>query len=372
MRSIKIDFVSLLFLLTGVSAICKNFGANCPENAPCCLQGWCSNDSRYCAVGCEPENSFKPASCYPQPKCVSFKEEFNQPKIATLSNFTGDPTVADWTSDFLPDHSTIENGNLILNMPLGQQNNEFGRVQGFGATVSSVRWLDYGVVNARIKTASTSPGIVSSFITRNLFGDEIDFEWVGKNSREIQQNFYYNNVLNYTNARFSVIEADTSADYHIYTIDWQPDYIRWSVDGQELRTVNRQDTWDPELKAFKFPYRPQRVQFSIWDAGQASDGTSEWAGGRTDWSDANRVYKMYIDWVDVQCKYSGNETAPWPGPGYDKPTINPNATVPHTDMPGSNRHDDGLSKPSAADRIATSILSPYTLFLIFTLMLSYY
>ncbi|ORX87837.1 concanavalin A-like lectin/glucanase, partial [Basidiobolus meristosporus CBS 931.73] len=336
--------VSLLCLFTGTSAICTNFGANCLESAPCCLQGWCSNDSRYCAVGCEPENSFKPSSCYPQPKCVSFREEFSHPKIAEVANFTGDPSVADWTSDFLPDHASSKD-SVLLFLPLGKA---LRTHLCNGWLMLLIRWLDYGVVTARIKTASTSPGVVSSFITRNLFGDEIDFEWVGKNPREVQQNFYYNNVLNYSNVRSSVIEADTSVDYHVYTIDWQPDYIKWSVDGRVLRTVNRQDTWDPDLNEFKFPYRPQRIQLSIWDAGQASDGTSQWAGGRTDWSESSRVYKMYVDWVDIQCKYDGNETAPWPGPGYDAPSIDPNTTVPN--VPGSNRHSDGTPAASSTTR----------------------
>ncbi|KAK9729080.1 putative glycosidase CRH2 [Basidiobolus ranarum] len=313
----------LVNIASGLGGICKNFGSPCPQSAPCCLDGWCSSDLKYCATGCQPENSFTPESCFPKPPCVSFREDFDSPRLVQLANFTGDPMIADWTSDFTPDNTEIENGNLVLSMKLSQNKNEFGRLQGFGATISSVRWIEYGTITARIKTASTSVGVVSSFITRNLFGDEIDFEWVGKNPNEVQQNFYYDNILNYTNARFTVVDSNTSEDYHVYTIDWQPDYLRWLIDGQELRVLKRNDTWDPKLQKFKYPNRAQRVQFSLWDGGQGPEGTMLWAGGRTNWSDPKTAYKMYIDWVDIQCKYNGNETTPWPGVGVGVGVANP-------------------------------------------------
>lgn len=54
------------------------------------------------------------------------------------------------------------------------------------------RWMLYGTVSARIKTASRSGGIVSSFIFRNaVTGDEIDYEWVGKDPQEVQSNYYW-------------------------------------------------------------------------------------------------------------------------------------------------------------------------------------
>jgi beta-glucanase (GH16 family) len=50
----------------------------------------------------------------------------------------------------------------------------------------------YGTVTARIKSGSPSGGVVSSFIYRNaVTGDEIDYEWVGKQPNEVQSNFYW-------------------------------------------------------------------------------------------------------------------------------------------------------------------------------------
>jgi beta-glucanase (GH16 family) len=50
----------------------------------------------------------------------------------------------------------------------------------------------YGTVSARIKSGSLGGGIISSFIFRSsLTGDEIDYEWVGKDSTEVQSNYYW-------------------------------------------------------------------------------------------------------------------------------------------------------------------------------------
>ncbi|CAG8475905.1 2963_t:CDS:2, partial [Acaulospora colombiana] len=91
-------------------------------------------------------------------------------------------------------------------------------------------WMQYGVVSARIKTGSTSLGVVSSFVISNntieTYGDEIDYEWVGLNRNEVQSNYYWNGTLNFTNGMHHSLAFDTTQDFHVYTVDWKPDYIR--------------------------------------------------------------------------------------------------------------------------------------------------
>ncbi|KAF9086798.1 hypothetical protein BGX23_008570 [Mortierella sp. AD031] len=97
--------------------------------------------------------------------------------VTAQANFSGDPTDAVWMTDFLPNNAHIENGNLVLRLQKGTTVNKFGNKPGFGATVSSTRWMLYGTVSARIKSGSWGGGIISSFIFRSsLTGDEIDYE----------------------------------------------------------------------------------------------------------------------------------------------------------------------------------------------------
>ncbi|CAG8582023.1 3976_t:CDS:2 [Ambispora gerdemannii] len=267
MRFVKIltATVALSQLFSLVSAVCSNFGKNCPQDAPCCNNGWCSNDPKFCSTGCEPANSFSPKSCFPEPPCVSLYDDFSKPSIVNWQNFSGDPTTVNWTSDFTPDYTSYTS-------------------DGFGSTVSSTRWMEYGTVTARIKTGSTAKGVVSSFI--------------GSHHK---------------------VGADTTADFHLYTIEWMPDHISWIIDGVTARTAYQKDTWDSTLNQFKFPSRPSRIQFSMWDGGMGAEGTANWAGSPTDWSDQNKVYSMYVDWVNITCFYNGNSSTTWPPEGYGPP-----------------------------------------------------
>jgi len=79
---------------------------------------------------------------------------------------------------------------------------------------------------------------------------------------------------------------NTDSTWHTYTIDWQPDSLSWEVDGQVLRTLYRNETYNETAGQYHYPQTPSRVQFSLWPAGKAGNaqGTIEWAGGEIDWN----------------------------------------------------------------------------------------
>lgn len=179
--------------------------------------------------------------------------------------------------------------------------------KGFGATVTSTRAIQYGTVVAQARSACKSGGVVSSFIIRNdQTGDEIDFEWVGKDPTRVQSNYYWKNQLDYTKMIPSPQMQDTTVDFHSYKVDWSPDRIQWSIDNRVFRTVKRSDTWDPKAKAFKYPDTEAYVSFSVWDGGSGAKGTADWAGGKIQWDKGPFV--MAVKSVDIKCFYKGNET----------------------------------------------------------------
>ncbi|CAG8595433.1 3335_t:CDS:2 [Paraglomus occultum] len=302
-RAFAVISVAVVSLSLHVKAICKGYGANCPQEAPCCNMGWCSNDPKFCAFGCEPDNSFNDKSCYPDPPCVSLYDDFSNKSLVSWFQWNGDPNSYHWTSDFKPDYASYDNnGDLQLGLQYdGTDKNDQGRYQGFGSTVSSTRAMEFGTVTARIKTGSTASGIVTSFITKNTVGDEIDYEWVGLNPNEVQSNYYWNGSLDYTKGQHHPLGADSTADFHIYTIEWLPDHISWIVDGNLVRTVNKADTLDPATGLYKFPARPSRVQFSMWDGGMGAD-------------------------VNITCYYNGNASTTWPPDGYGPPKVATNSS----------------------------------------------
>ncbi|KAF9970417.1 hypothetical protein BGZ73_006876, partial [Actinomortierella ambigua] len=196
----------------------------------------------------------------------------------------------DFVSDYNTEGVIVEDSKLNLIMKLDRVPNSFGRPQGLSSVVSTTRFMQYGNVKARIKTGSSSPGVVSAFIIRNEQpGDEIDFEIVGKNPTEAQTNFYYRtppdmppDLIDYSNTGKSPMGFDTTADFHEYGIEWTSEHIHWTVDGKIIRSVYRSQTADDTLdpnpvdpatgqKRKKFPSSPARIQFGIWDGGQGAN-----------------------------------------------------------------------------------------------------
>ena len=93
---------------------------------------------------------------------------------------------------------------------------------------------------------------------------------------------------------------------HTYEIDWQPEQITWSIDGQEVRTLTKESTYNDTDKRYHYPQTPSRVQLSLWPAGLPSnaEGTIQWGGGLVDWNSEymqNGYYYAMIKEVTIEC-----------------------------------------------------------------------
>ncbi|KAJ2691539.1 putative glycosidase CRH2, partial [Coemansia spiralis] len=231
---------------------------------------------------CDPKKSYNSTSCWKPEGCVDQTVTFDKPSdLMPIRQYSGNPNTNSFVSIFEPNYAKIEAGKLVLKMPYDAKNN-----RGFGSTVDGTHSFKYGTATARIKTASIAQGVVSAFIIRsNLVGDEIDFEWVGSKPNQVQTNFFYHDILNYTNSKKHDIGGDSSAAFHDYTIVWEPESISWLVDGKNIRTLNRKDTLDRKSGEYRFPAAEGRIGLSLWDGGNSgSKGTSDWAGGPTPWT----------------------------------------------------------------------------------------
>ncbi|KAF9972200.1 hypothetical protein BGZ73_004703 [Actinomortierella ambigua] len=320
--------MSAAVALAGVpQAGCPNSplsGGNCPEASPCCsIAGYCGADPLFCGETCQPGGSFDATdSCWPLPMAVNFHDEFKDPaRLVHSKDFNGFPDSADWVVDFSaaknPHAEITADQKLVLRLNRFEPHPETGG--GIGATVHSTRWLHYGTIEARLKTASNLPGTVTSFILiSSKSGDEIDFEIVGKDSSNMQTNFYYRvrpgRPVNYAHGKFIDVALDTSADYHDYKLEWTPTEMKWYFDGELKRT-----TTVAEAKG-EYPDTPMRVAFGLWDGGSSpNEGTADWAGKNTSYGPNNdREYLMSIDWVKITPMNPDTSTEPWPGSKYLK------------------------------------------------------
>jgi len=249
--------------------------------------------------GCDPRSSFSLNSCTPEPVCQSKTYTFeNLDGIAPNTKYLGDASKADWVSSGSP----IQYGSDVL-LTMAPDT--------VGTLLASTTYMWYGNVQAKFKT-SRGAGVVTAFILLSDVKDEIDYEFVGADLEVAQSNYYFQGIPNYDN-ELNITLSDTFQNFHTYEIDWTPDAITWSVDGQVGRTKKRTDTWNATANQWDFPQTPARVQLSLWPAGLASNGqgTVDWAGGLVDWNSPdiknNGYYYATFESVTVSCY---NATSP--------------------------------------------------------------
>jgi len=238
--------------------------------------------------------SFQLDSCTPEPVCKDTKTKFTSlDRITSKREYLGDSSKTDWVMD---GNAVAFDGNVLLTMAEGT----------VGTLLASSTYMWYGNVKAKFKT-SRGAGVVTAFILLSDVKDEIDYEFVGTELETAQTNFYWQGVPNYSNSA-NISLSDTFNNYHTYEIDWTPDEITWSVDGQVGRTKKRSETWNATSNRWDFPQTPARVQLSLWPGGLATNakGTIDWAVGLVNWDDAgtNGYYYASFESVEISC-YSG-------------------------------------------------------------------
>ncbi|CAO3639836.1 unnamed protein product [Cunninghamella echinulata] len=162
---------------------------------------------------------------------------------------------------------------------------------GSGPTFTYIPQIQYGKVTATIQAPET-PGSVTALIFKSSSGDEIDYELLS-GPDEAQTNYYWGKKVE-TGVNGDIEETDVSSRPRKYTIDWTPDYIKWSIDDRVIRTVNKGDTGG------KFPENPSQIQIGLWD-GSEQAGTARWAHGPINWDDHQGAVEAIITDVTVEC-----------------------------------------------------------------------
>jgi len=110
-----------------------------------------------------------------------------------------------------------------------------------GAEVYSIKSVQYGRMEMRMRMIRGS-GLVSTFFTykngSELAGslwEEIDMEVLGKNDAKTWQSNLITGSPRQTSEQFYTSPTSLADDYHTYQIEWTPDYVSWSFDGNEVR-----------------------------------------------------------------------------------------------------------------------------------------
>nr|1CPN_A Chain A, CIRCULARLY PERMUTED [Paenibacillus macerans] len=167
------------------------------------------------------------------------------------------------------------------------------------AEYRSTNIYGYGLYEVSMKPAKNT-GIVSSFFTytgpaHGTQWDEIDIEFLGKDTTKVQFNYYTNGVGGHE--KVISLGFDASKGFHTYAFDWQPGYIKWYVDGVLKHTATA-----------NIPSTPGKIMMNLWNG----TGVDDWLGS---YNGANPLYAEY-DWV----KYTSNGSVFWEPKSYFNPS----------------------------------------------------
>ncbi|WP_160691246.1 glycoside hydrolase family 16 protein [Clostridium sp. C2-6-12] len=175
--------------------------------------------------------------------------------------------------------SNVNFSNGVMDLTLNKDK-QGGSKPYAGGEYRSKDTYGYGLYQVRMKPAKNT-GIVSSFFTYTgptdgTPWDEIDIEFLGKDTTKVQFNYYTNGVGNHE--YLYNLGFDASSSFHTYAFNWQSTYIAWLVDGKEVYRATK-----------NIPSHPGKIMMNLWPG----TGVDSWLGAYNGATPIN----AYYDWA---------------------------------------------------------------------------
>ena len=212
----------------------------------------------------------------------------------------------------------------------------------YGAELRTNMWYHYGYYSVSMKP-SNDPGTASTFFTYtgpygeydeegNLHPwDEIDIEFLGKDTTKVQFNYYTNGGGEHE--YMYDLGFDASEDFHTYGFLWEEDAITWYVDSVAVYRVDAEQA--ATHKNPGLPSTPGRIMLNHWCGTEDAEG----------WMDAYEGYSSPVEyqWIGTTSDPIEPITTP-PGSGEDTPSGEVSFTPGETIAPAfvnANGEDGG-------------------------------
>jgi hypothetical protein len=122
--------------------------------------------------------------------------------------------------------------------------------------VRTQRGWTYGRFEARMKCAA-SKGMISAFwmtTAREVWPPEIDIaEVLGNDPSVVYFSNHFGSIEDHKMSNSSLKGANLSGDFHEFAVEWEPDAIRWFVDGKMCYEVIENGPHEPFYLRFSLP-----------------------------------------------------------------------------------------------------------------------
>ncbi|KAL4731292.1 transglycosylase [Fusarium chlamydosporum] len=190
--------------------------------------------------------------------------------------------------------------------------------QGDSPTIQSKWYMFFGRLEVHMK-AAPGTGVVSSIVFLSDILDEIDWEFLGGDSGQVQTNFYAKGSSD--NTQSLTFPADNNqGEFHNYTVQWTQEKCVWYVNNVAVRTL----TFAEARSGENYPQTPMQIRLGIWAGGDPdnAEGTIQWAGGETDYKDVPytmTVQKIKVENLNPADEYSyGDQSGSYKSIKFDK------------------------------------------------------
>lgn len=195
----------------------------------------------------------------------------SQPQTDDTDWYRRDDTFPSNKALFRPQNVTLQPDGLTT-LAIRCETNQVRDLTG--AAIASRQSFTYGTYAADLRVPSGSGLVSGLFLHRNGPRQEIDIEFLGKDTTKMLVNVFYNPGTPGTKLEYGYrgtpvlidLGFDASAAFHRYEIEWRPECIRWNVDGV---TVHERLLWGPT----PIPDQPMEFNVNLW-----SSESTEFAG----------------------------------------------------------------------------------------------
>ena len=146
----------------------------------------------------------------------------------------------------------FKDGKMQLSINKDEENTKIPYISG---EYRSNQNYHYGLYEVSMKPIKND-GVVSSFFTytgpsEHNPWDEIDIEFLGKDTTGVQFNYFTNGLGHHE--YFYKLGFDASEAFHTYAFEWLPDSITWFVDGKKVHTATE-----------NIPQTPGKIMMNVW------------------------------------------------------------------------------------------------------------